>query len=41
MSGLPALSLDGVSALDCAIESSWGVVECVRLVFFLGGILRL
>lgn len=41
MSGLPALSLDGVSALDCAGVSSWGVGECARLVLFLGAILKL
>lgn len=37
MSDLPTLSLDGVFALDSATVSSWGVGECARLVFFLGG----
>lgn len=40
MSGLPAPLLDGVFALDCVVVSSWGVGECARLVFFLGGILN-
>lgn len=35
-SGLTALEVEpGVLTLDAAV--SWGVVECVRLAFFLGG----